>query len=141
MSTPTETPSGPPELIHGDLDPSGIPVITLTYGRDTISKYRGSDLSQLVVREYEKLCEDKNSRSKSLVVNFDADFAPSPVIRALVDVNESVNGRKGKLICSAFPKDYVRSLHLLGITNLPSFRLARNKDEAIMVAGGSLPKS
>jgi len=140
MTTPTENPSGQPELVQGNLE-SGVPVITLTYGRDTMSKYRGSDLSKLVVGEYEKLSASKDNKSKSLVVNFHADFAASPVMRALVDVYEAVHGRKGQLICSAFPKDYVRSLNLLGITNLDSFKLVRNKDDALIVATGSLPKS
>lgn len=106
-----------------------VPVITLTYGPEGMLQSSGSELSDRMIKEYEKLAGETSN--KSLVVQINAQTAGSPLVRALVNVYKSVNARKGRLVCVNYPLDCLPSLNTLGVTSLPGFRLAQDLKDGI----------
>ena len=113
-------------------DNSPVPLITIQYGPEGMLQFTGAQLSERLVSEYEKLAAVKEN--KSLIVDVQANTAGSPLIRALVNVHKHVLARKGQLICAGYPKDFLPSLHALGLTSLPGFRLALNREDALRSA-------
>jgi len=75
---------------------------------------------------------DANGTNPSCVVVIDAVIAGAFLGRALFELYQVVvTERGGKLLCVNFPKDYIATLEILGITSLEGFLTFDNLEEAI----------
>lgn len=111
----------------------GVVMLQVSYGPELLlSQGASTVLSDELVNTY-KQAADSNAAlaTRSCVVVIKAETAGSPLVRALFELYRTVYAGGGQVICVDFPSDYIDSLTTLGLTTLPGFSLAGNKDEAI----------
>lgn len=92
-----------------------------------------------VVLHYQNLRKNNREHLPSCVIVLPPLMvADSPLGRVLFKLWEAVAniGLGGQVICVNYPKQYLHTLIILGITSLPGFSLAETKEEALRRAKG-----
>ena len=116
-------------------------VLKVRYGPELMLSRRAHEtLSAELVKRYEaESAKDDSVKTNSCIIIIEADTAGSPLVRALFELYKTVYAGSGQVICVGFPPDYIDSLTTLGLTGLPGFSLANNKEEGLFRLNGPKP--